>query len=88
MWCLYRFTRATKTVRSSDLGADICAFAQAIVQPPESEGIWITATACVGGGVDIWFSIPVLPTDPALAPLWQEQLRRRGLAAQRITNRA
>jgi len=88
MWCLYRFTRAAKTDRSADLSADIYAFAQAIVQQPASAGIWIKATACVGGGVDIWFSIPVMPADPVLATLWQEQLHRHGLAAQRLTNRS
>jgi len=88
MWCLYRFTRATKIGQLSDLDTDIHAFAQAIVQQPASKGVWIEATARVGGSVDIWFSMPILPTDPALAPLWLEQLQRHGLAARRITNRA
>ena len=86
MWCLYRFTR--DAARTDDLDGAVRAFAQTIVEHPASKGCWVEATARARGGIDVWFSVPVLPSHPALAPLWQDQLRRHGLAAQRITNRA
>lgn len=87
MWCLYRFTRDVNVPRQENLDGDVRALAQAIAQLARG-GIWVEATARAGGGIDVWFSLPVPPTDPVLAAAWREHLRERGLAARRITNRA
>lgn len=86
MWCLYRFTRSPESNRGLD--ANVRSFAQTIVEQAANRAIWVEATARVGGGIDVWFNLPVLPTDPTLAPAWQDQLRQHDLVAQRITSRA
>jgi len=89
MWWLYRFTRETGAAGTRVLDTDARAFAQAIVQETPNQAIWVEATArAADGGIDVWFSLPALPTGPPLAPKWRDELRACGLAARRITNRA
>lgn len=89
MWFVYRFARNTQTAPPSrELDADIAAFSNTVVQRFGQPATWVAASArAPDGGIEVWYSLPQLPTDPVLKDFWAQCLSSYGLAGQRITNR-
>jgi hypothetical protein len=88
-WRLHRFTRAgaaAGTARS--LGEDVRAFFGAVIEHFAGEGHWVQATAPArGGGVDVWFRLPVAPADANFGLIWSRLLTSSGLASQATSGR-
>jgi hypothetical protein len=89
-WRLHRFTRAGGAAADPARGidADVRAFFGAVIEHFAGEGRWSQATAPArGGGVDVWFRIPVAPADDNFRLVWSRLLASSGLASQAISGR-
>jgi hypothetical protein len=89
VWRLHRFTRAGPGVDSSpSLDADVRAFFTAVVGQFGGAGHWTTATAPArGGGIDVWFRLPLALADANFSALWSRLLLSYGLTSQAISGR-
>jgi hypothetical protein len=89
VWRLHRFTRAGTGVDSPrSLDADVCVFFSAVIEEVSGEGRWMPATApSRGGGVDVWFKLPLAPNDAAFGLVWTGLLDASGLKSQAISGR-
>jgi len=89
VWRLHRFTRADSAAHSSSsLDADVDAFFSAVVDCVAGAGRWMPATAPArGGGIDVWFKIPLAPSDAAFGLVWTRLLNASGLKSQAISGR-
>jgi len=88
-WRLHRFTRGDAGADPArSLDADICAFFIAVVEQFDGAGHWMPATAPArGGGVDVWFRLPLAPADPDFSAVWARLLAASGLASHAIKGR-
>ena len=89
VWRLHRFTRAdAASDTSSSLDADVDAFFSAVVDRFAGAGHWMPATAPArGGGIDVWFKLPLAPNDAAFSLVWTHLLNASGLKSQAISGR-
>jgi len=90
VWRLHRFTRADAAgvdpARSLD--ADVCAFFSAVVEQFDGAGHWMPATAPArGGGIDVWFRLPLAPADANFGVVWARLLASSGLKSQATSGR-
>jgi len=70
------------------LDQDVRTFFAAVVEQFAGEGHWMPATARArGGGVDVWFKLPVSPADANFSVVWAQLLQSSGLASQAISGR-
>jgi hypothetical protein len=89
IWRLHRFTRAAVAADSArSLDEDVRAFFEAVVEQFAGEGYWMPAAAPArGGGVDVWFRLPVAPADANFSVVWARLLTPSGLASHAISGR-
>ena len=90
MWCVYQLafeSQPSPATPQRDLRATVEAFAQSIVRHFDGHGCCVVAAAPARNGVDVWFSLPKLPSDEAVAPYWRQQPSAFGLTGQRPANR-
>jgi len=89
VWRLHRFTRADSAAdSSSSIDADVYAFFSAVVDCLAGAGSWMPATAPArGGGIDVWFKLPLAPNDAAFSLVWNRLLNASGLKSQVISGR-
>jgi hypothetical protein len=89
VWRLHRFTRAgAGTDSQRSLETDVCEFFSAIIEVFSGAGHWMPATAPArGGGVDVWFKLPLAPADAAFSLVWSRLLDASGLKSQAISGR-
>jgi len=89
VWRLHRFTRADSAADcSSSLDADVYVFFSAVVDCLAGAGRWMPATAPArGGGIDVWFKLPLAPNDAAFSLVWTRLLNASGLKSQAISGR-
>lgn len=89
MWFVYRFARnveAAATRPTGDIDLDVAAFSRSIMQ--QVEGRWVAASArAPDGGVEVWYNLALLPSEPALREVWSASLAAHALSGRRITNR-
>ncbi|HET7065610.1 MAG TPA: hypothetical protein VFI49_15155 [Rudaea sp.] len=87
-WRLHRFTRAGAADSARGVGEDVRVFFGAVIEHFAGEGCWMQATAPArGGGVDVWFRLPVAPADADFRLVWSRLLASSGLASQAISGR-
>jgi len=88
-WRLHRFTRADAAADCGrSLDQDARAFFAAVVEQFAGEGHWMAATAPArGGGVDVWFRLPLAPADANFSLVWARLLASSGLKSQAISGR-
>lgn len=88
VWRLHRFMRAAAADSTRCLDEDVRTFFAAVLDQFAGEGHWMPATAPArGGGVDVWFKLPVTPTDAHFGVVWARLLQASGLASQAISGR-
>jgi hypothetical protein len=89
MWFVYRFARdvgAAATISAREIDPDVAEFSNCIVQ--QVQGRWVAANArAPDGGVEVWYNLPCLPSEPALKQAWAKCLSAYALTGKRITNR-
>jgi hypothetical protein len=89
MWFVYRFARnaeAAATMPTGNIDQDVAAFSRSIMQ--QVEGRWVAASArAPDGGVEVWYNLELLPSEPALREIWSACLAVHALSGRRITNR-
>lgn len=88
-WRLHRFTRAEGAGDSArSLDQDVRTFFAAVVEQVAGEGHWMPATAPArGGGIDVWFKLPLAPADASFSTVWTRLLNSSGLKSQAISGR-
>ena len=88
-WRLHRFTRAASAMDSPrSLDEDVGGFFAAVIEQLAGEGYWMPATAPArGGGVDVWFKLPLAPADASFSAVWARLLDSSGLKSQAISGR-
>ena len=88
MWCCYRLAFDDSATPGRDLSGAAAAFADSVIAHFAGNGSWVAASACASyGSVDVWFGMPVLPTDQLFSDIWRTQLRAHGLGGARVSNR-
>jgi hypothetical protein len=89
VWRLHRFARADEHMDSPrSLDADVCTFFTAVVEQFSGVGHWMPATAPArGGGIDVWFKLPLAPADANFGLVWARLLASSRLKSQAISGR-
>jgi len=88
-WRLHRFARADVAGDCARiLDEDVRTFFAAVVEQFAGQGHWMAATAPArGGGVDVWFRLPLAPADANFSQDWARLLASSGLKSQAISGR-
>jgi hypothetical protein len=90
MWFVYRFRRNTEASvpPARAINHDIAAFSDAIVRQVGQQARWVAPTArAPDGGIEVWYNLPQLPSEPPLREAWANCLSTYALVGRRITNR-
>jgi hypothetical protein len=88
VWCCYRLVFEELAPPGRDIASTATAFADSVIAHFAGNGSWVAASAPVSdSSIDIWFSLPVLPTDQLFGEIWRAQMRAHGISGARVPNR-